>query len=184
MYISLGHSDSFTGNQFPQLQYVLKGIHRQEGPSLSRVRLHNRESPSYIRVYVNTSKTDLLGKEVTLFVGPYHPICPVATILSFLARCPDHHGPLFIHEDGSSLTKHQLVKQVRLALSQKGIEVSGYSGHSFQIGAATNPATVGIPEATIKMLGRWESSAYLQYSRTPREQLIPTSASLLTGANR
>ena len=91
-----------------------------------------------------------------------------AAILSFLARHPDHHGPLFIHEDGSPLTKYQLVKQVRLALSQKGIEVNIYSGHRFWIGAATTAATVGIPEATIKTLGRWECSAYIPliYSNT------------------
>ena len=54
-----------------------------------------------------------------------------AAILSFLARHPDHHRPLFIREDGSPLTKYPLVKQVRLALSQKSIEMNIYSGHRF-----------------------------------------------------
>lgn len=121
---------------------------------------------------------------MALFVGrTYHLICPVSAILSFLARRQQGQGPLFIHEDGSPLTKNQLVRQVRLALRHKGIEVSRYSGHSFRIGAAT-AAAVGIPESTIKMLGRWESTAYLRYIRTPREQLIPISASLISGTYR
>ena len=101
-----------------------------------------------------------------------------------MARRPHLQGPLFIHENGSPLTRYHLVKQIRQALSQKGIGVSKYSGHSFRIGAATTAAAVGIPEATIKMLGRWESTAYLRYIRTPREQLIPISASLLSGTTR
>ena len=34
----------------------------------------------------------------------------------------------------------------------------------------------GVAEATIKMLGRWESSAYLLYIKTPRDHLASISA--------
>ena len=147
------------------------------------------ETPSFLRVFLKRSKIDPFGNGIALYVGrTYHPISPVTAVLSFVARRPHLQGPLFIHEDGSPLTRSHLVKQVRQALSQKGIDVSRYSGHSFRIGAATTAATiaaaVGIPEATIKMLGCWESTANLRYIRTPREQLIPISASLLSGTTR
>ena len=41
-----------------------------------------------------------------------------------------------------------------------GIDFVPYSGHSFRSGAATTAAKQGISDATIKMLGRWKSSAY------------------------
>ena len=39
LYISQGQPDPFTQNKFPRLQYVLKGVHRCEGPAETRVRL-------------------------------------------------------------------------------------------------------------------------------------------------
>ena len=35
-----------------------------------------------------------------------------------------------------------------------------YAGHSYRIGAATTASLCGIQDSTIKMLGRWQSSAY------------------------
>ena len=39
------------------------------------------------------------------------------------------------------------------ALTVAGIDCKAYSGHSFRSGAATTAAKLGIPDATIKMLG-------------------------------
>jgi len=38
---------------------------------------------------------------------------------------------------------------------------------------------VRVSDATIKMLGRWQSSAYQLYIRTPREQLAGVSLTLV-----
>ena len=90
-------------------------------------------------------------------------------MLNFLAVRPPGEGPLFVHADGTPLLKQQFVARVRRALSSSGIDPSHYSGHSFRIGAATTAAAAGVPDHVIKTLGRWESSAYLLYIRTPRE---------------
>ena len=58
--------------------------------------------------------------------------------------------------------------RVRDALAAAGIDEVSYCGHSFRIGAAT---TRGVEDSVIKTLGRWESTAYIQYVRIPREQL-------------
>ena len=70
-----------------------------------------------------------------------------------------------------TLTMDRFVSNVRELLHQSGMDPKKYAGHSFRIGAATTASRQGINEATIKMLGRWESSAYLRYIKTPRAQL-------------
>ena len=71
-----------------------------------------------------------------------------------------------------------LVKKLREALGSTGMDVSGYSGHSFRIGAATTAAAVGIEDSMIKTLGRWESTAYLLYVRVSRDRLASVSRRL------
>ena len=97
--------------------------------------------------------------------------------MAFLAIRGDKAGFLFQFKDGRNLTKDRFIKKVR-DLLQKGVDASKYTGHSFRIGAATTASQCGISEATIKMLGRWESSAYLHvlYIKTPRDHLAGISA--------
>ena len=61
----------------------------------------------------------------------------------------------------------RFVESMRTALTQAGYKAKDYAGHSFRIGAATTAAQRGIQDSLIKTLGRWESSAYTRYIRTP-----------------
>ena len=84
------------------------------------------------------------------------------------------HGPLFLFEDGSPLTKRRLVTMVRIALESGGVNptfLSSVTGHSFWIGAATAAALEGMEDSLIQTLGRWRSSAYHRYIRIPAESL-------------
>ena len=65
---------------------------------------------------------------------------------------------------------------IREALQAIGLPESQFAGHSFWIGAAT---TAGLEDSTIRTLGRWNSSAFLPYICTPREQLAMFSRALL-----
>ena len=49
-----------------------------------------------------------------------------------------------------------------------GYDPSLYSGHSYRAGAATTAGNLGFEEWEIKMLGRWNSSAYHIYLRNPK----------------
>ena len=61
--------------------------------------------------------------------------------------------------------------KVEEALSLARVDYKAYSGHSYCIGAATTATQQGISDNTIKMLGRWKSSTYQVYIKTPRQQL-------------
>ena len=106
-------------------------------------------------------------------------ICPVAALLSYIARRGQAPGPLYIFRDGSPLSKARLLSVVKAALVQHGIDTSQLIGHSFPIGAAFTAARAGLEDSLIQTLGRWHSSAFLRYIRTSPETLSATSAQLL-----
>ena len=136
--------------------------------------------PSMLRVTVKQSKTDPFRKGVNLFVGrATTALCPVAAMLDYLAVRGMEPGPLFRFQDGRCLTRQRFAAAVRDNLSRAGVDQTRYCTHSFRIGAATTAAARGIEDAVIKTLGRWDSLAYLQYVRIPRERLVGMSRRLV-----
>ena len=143
---------------------------------LSDVAVDSARNPSFVRISIKQSKTDPFRRGICLFVGRTDAeLCPVAAILSFLLCRGSAPGPLFRFASGEYLTRKRFVELVRAALTRAGIDQSKYCGHSFRIGAATTAAARGIEDSIIKTLGRWESVAYLQYVRIPRERLTQYS---------
>ena len=146
---------------------------------VSDLALDDRRNPSMVRVTVKQSKTDSFRKGVDLFIGRTGTdLCPVAALLDFISARGPRPGPLFVFKDGSTLTRKRFVDWVREALAKTGIDQTKYCGHSFRLGAATTAAAKGVEDCIIKTLGRWESLAYLQYVKLPREQLSGYSAVL------
>ena len=145
----------------------------------SDIAIDDPEKPTILRVRIKESKTDPFREGVDVYLGRTNKdLCPLEAILPYLAIRGDKQGFLFQLKDGRPLTKDQFVSRVRKLLHQSGVDPKKYAGHSFRIGAATTASRQGISEATIKMLGRWESSAYLRYIKTPRGQLASISSRL------
>ena len=143
------------------------------------IAIDSKINPSIMRVTIKASKTDPFRQGIEIFVGRTHTdLCPIEAMLAYLAVRGGTQGLLFAFADGRFLTRDRLVHHVRDALSTAGVDCTAYAGHSFRIGAATTAARRGIQDATIKMLGRWESSAYLLYIKTPRDQLSAVSSVL------
>ena len=140
------------------------------------------QPPSKIRIWLKRSKTDQFGRGVAVFLGATgDDLCPVSAMLAFVALRGNSPGPFFRFRNGNPLTKARFVARVREALEQAGIPAQSYSGHSFRIGAATAAAQAGIQDSTIQALGRWSSTAFLRYIRTPRDQLAQFASPLVRG---
>ena len=143
---------------------------------------NRQESPSLVRVHLSFSKCDQLGRGVDVFLGATgDELCPVVAVTSYARRCGSAPGPFFRFADGRPLVKTAFVEGVRRKLTEIGLDSSRYAGHSFRIGAATTAASVGLEDSVIRALGRWNSSAFLVYVRTPRAQLAEFSRSLASG---
>ena len=137
------------------------------------------EEPKTLQVRLKRSKTDQLGRGAKILVGRTGcTLCPVAAVLGYIAARGNVEGPFFRFKNGNPLTKPLFTKHVRTALQELGLPFQDFAGHSFRIGAATAAARAGIEDSTIKTLGRWSSSAFLAYIRSPPEQLAQMSSIL------
>ena len=151
---------------------------------VSDVSIDSRSNPRILTIRLRKSKTDQFFKGTDIHLGRTGDIlCPVSAMLSYMAIRPNTKGPLFIFQDGTPLSRQQLINHLRKALSQAGICPSGYSGHSFRIGAATTAAAIGMSDSTIKSLGRWKSTAVTSYIRKNENQFATASATLARYTN-
>ena len=138
--------------------------------------------PQFLEVRIKASKTDPFRKGVSVYLGRSGTdICPVAAVLDYMTRRGSAVGPFYTYANGDYLSRERFVRDVRRALELAGLNCSLYCGHSFRIGAATTAARQGIQDSLIKTLGRWESSAYTVYIRTPRETLCSVAKTLGRG---
>lgn len=152
----------------PSITGYDKGVHLSFGD----VAVDSLDSPQVLQVKIKASKTDPFRVGVDIFIGRSEcSLCPVTAVLTYMAIRGSAPGPLFIFANGCPLTRSCFVARVKEALSMAGVDSTCYSGHSFRSGAATTAAAQGIGETTIKMLGRWRSSAYQVYIKTPRDHL-------------
>ncbi len=141
--------------------------------SYSDVAVDSRSNPQCLLVWLRHSKTDPFGVGVTIALGcTGGTLCPVASVLAYLAIRRNSPGPLFGMSNGSPLTRSVLMTTVREALTSQGIDTSLFTGHSFILGAATAAAAAGLNDSMIQQLGGWNSSAYLSYIRPPTQRMV------------
>jgi len=66
---------------------------------------------------------------------------------------------------GSPFLRRTFDAIFKVVLTGCDLSTQLFKGHSFRIGAATDAALRGIPEAKIRAAGRWKSDAYKKYIR-------------------
>ena len=132
----------------------------------------SHSSSTYLAVHLRRSKTDPFCTGSTLHSGVTGDIlCPVTAMFGHLTIHIAIGHPLFLFSYGSTLSWHRLVQSSHQALNAAGLDDSRFSGHSFRIGAATTAARLGLSDSLIQTMGRWKSSAFQVYIRTPWQQL-------------
>jgi len=147
------------------------------------VAIDSSDNPQMLKIHLKRSKSDQLGKGVDVFIGKTGCIlCPLAACLQYMAARGTEPGPFFLYKNGQPLTKSTFTARIRQALQAIGLPQENFAGHSFRIGAATSAAQAGIEDSVIRKMGRWSSSAFLAYIRTPREHLASFSSTLATSA--
>ena len=135
-------------------------------------------APSCICVTIKASKTDPFRKGCSIHIGlGKYPLCAVHASLAYLAIRGDGPGPLFLCQNGQPLSRTLLTNWPRQIMASAGIS-GNFSSHSFRIGAATVAGRNGIPDHLIQELGRWKSSAFQSYIRTPSAALASLSQKL------
>lgn len=92
-----------------------------------------------------------------LFRGDSLHLCPVLAMEQFLGVWPAVDGALFVHSDGSFLSKFQFNSVFRKCLKGAGLFPGDYSSYFFLIGAATEVSWWVLTDGAIKWIGRLES---------------------------
>ena len=157
-------------------------LRSEDPPLLGDVAVDDRTNPRAIKVHLRRSKTDQFGNGVDVVVGKTgDALCPVAAVCAFIAHRGSSPGPFFTFADHTPLTKPKLVEILRAALDDLGLPQEQFAGRSFRIGAATTAAQVGLEDSVIRMLGRWNSRAFLRYIRASRDSLAKATARLTRG---
>jgi site-specific recombinase XerD len=111
------------------------------------------------------SKNRIGSRTVPVSHGRY---CPVRLMANYLTARPDNvHAsePIFVWPSGKVLRSSEVSKALQEALTAVGENPKEFSAHGFRIGGATEAAQQGASDAELRMLGRWNSSAFLTYVR-------------------
>lgn len=133
---------------------------------VQRSDVHFDESRSVV-FRLKNFKTKQTSSPITIQLTalPEPSFCPVANLKAYLTEFPNQQGPLFQFKSSMPVNYQFVTSHLNTATSFIGLNPKLYKGHSFRIGAATEAAQRGVPEHTIKKLGRWESDAFKRYIR-------------------
>lgn len=108
------------------------------------------------------------GKKYTLrikCINHEQDLCPVHAIHAYIELTNNQSGPLFAFMNQDPVSRAYFTKHLNWSLAWAGFDNKFYKGHSFRIGAATHAASRGYNEEEIRLMGRWNSSAFRKYIR-------------------
>ena len=91
--------------------------------SINDVAIDNLSQPAKLEIHIKASKTDQWWQGVYLIVGSTTShVCPVKSLLAYIAVWGFKDGPLFINQNGTAFTQQLLVSSLQATLSQVGID--------------------------------------------------------------
>lgn len=120
-------------------------------------------------ILIKNSKTDQLyqGSSVKVLKHSQSQILFSLLHKFLVVRHSVRSNKFFVHYNSKPLTQYQFSSMLNRCLSFLNMPTSSgvYKSHSFRIGGATHLYLSGVNESEIKIMGRWNSSAYKSYIR-------------------
>ena len=95
-------------------------------------------------------------------------VCPVHHLTQYLLLRGYQQGPLFSFPSLSPVSRQFFSKNLARLISFSGFQGERYKSHCLRIGGASYYASLGYSDAQIRLLGRWESNAFVKYIRSSR----------------
>jgi hypothetical protein len=135
--------------------------------------VYQHETATEFYIYIKVSKTDPFRQGCRVHIFRHSTaICPIQAMVRYLTvRKPlsaDSLSPLFLLPDYSPLSRKSFLHMLDIIMCRLGFNSKLFTGHSFRIGAATSAAKAHVPDHLIQSMGRWKSSCYKTYIRTPK----------------
>lgn len=93
--------------------------------------------------------------------------CPVQALLNYIQLRGNMAGPLFLAESKSPISAAQFTAVLCNCVNTIGLDIKRYTPHSFRIGGTSFAHENNVNEIQLRRLGRWHSTAYLRYIRSP-----------------
>ena len=180
MRLTLAPCDPCFSLHSPQVALLLRGIRHSQaksGPWLIRLPI----TPTLMRCIKSTLARHADSYDsILLWAASCIVFFGFFRCREFLQLVPDSST---IHPD-QPVQRHSFTAQFQQALSASGVDGSLFNGHRFCLSTATSASITGVSQSIIKLLGRWQSSAYPQYIWTPpsdlthiSQQLVPSDSS-------
>ena len=93
-------------------------------------------------------------------------VCPWEAVTAYLEGSVVELAPgeaLFRWSNGKVVRAREFNKKMRAILERGGVSMDEYAGFSLRRGGALSMALAGVPDRTIRAVGRWKSYAYRIY---------------------
>ena len=121
--------------------------------------------PQFLIIHFRSHKHSSSTHNLAIPASASFSCCPVASLLAFLKLRSAQAGPIFLSADGIPATRSWFASQLKSCLALADLAPSVYSTHLFRITRATDLATEGRSDRTIKTTGRWSSNVVRLYMR-------------------
>jgi len=131
-----------------------------------------------LMITLKWSKTNQTGRKQVfpLIRNEGHVLCPVQAYTRMVEAFPARgSSPVFLlkrYGKVKTVTYRQYQDKIKKTIGAIGLEASDYTSHSFRRGGATYAFQSGVSASQIKMLGDWQSDAYLEYIDCPIEERV------------
>ena len=126
--------------------------------------------PTYVSISITHFKHNqkLLPVEIPIQYQSFPQICPVRNLTYYLSLRGYHEGPLFAFPTLAPIPRQFFAKHLSRLISFTGFQGDRYKSHSLRIGGASYYASLGYTDSQLRLLGRWDSNAFIRYIRSAR----------------